>query len=175
MNENNSLNEEEIKKVLNKMEFQRMEDLQLTKEDIISIVENSEELSKNKEIYIDLDKMRIHRIEGPRLTEEEILYIIENYEELSKNKAVEFDLDCFIAPSPADIPADIESYYTFWRIKLFDLINTSELNRIIENDFDEKEIFNELGITKDELLKPNSIVYYKAKEHILKTKDAFTK
>ena len=171
MNENNSFNEEEIKKVFNKMEFQRMEDLQLTKEDIISIVENSEEVSNNKEIYIDLDKMRIHRIEGPRLTEEEILYIIENYEELSKNKAVEFDLDCFIEPSPADIV----SYYSFWRIKLFDLINTSELNRIIENDFDEKEIFNILGITKDELLKPNSIVYYKAKEHILKTKDELTK
>ena len=115
------------------------------------------------EIKIDLDEMKIYRIERPQLTEEEIANITKKAEELLKNS--------YIGPSPANL----ESFYSFWRMKILYLIDTSVLNRIKENDFKEDEIFNELGITKDELLKPNPMVVEKVKKYILKFKHTPTR
>ena len=123
------------------------------------------------EIKIDLDEMKIYRIERPQLTEEEIANITKKAEELLKNKKVKFGIDSYTGPSPANL----ESYYSFWRMKILYSIDTSVLNRIIENDFNEDEIFNELGITKDELFKPNPMVVEKVKKYILKSKHTPTR
>jgi hypothetical protein len=60
-------------------------------------------------------------------------------------------------------------------MKILYSIDTSVLNRIIENDFNEDEIFNELGIAKDELFKPNPMVVEKVKKYILKSKHTPTR
>lgn len=114
------------------------------------------------EIKIDLDNMQIYRIEKQELSHDEVASNIKKVEELFKDKKTELGFDAYSGPSPADL----EGYYSFWRIKLLYLIDASILNRIEEGKFDEAVIHNELGITKEELLKPNPMVVEKAKQYL---------
>ena len=123
------------------------------------------------EIKLDLDEMKIYRIEKPILTEEEIANIEKRINELLKNKKVDLSFDYYFGPSPLDLG----SYYSFWTTKLLYSIDSSALDRIIESGFNENVIFDELGITKDELYKPNPIVVDKVKKHILESKDTRSK
>ena len=109
------------------------------------------------EIKIDLDNMQIYRIEKQELSHDEVASNIKKVEELFKDKKTVLGFDAYNGPSPADL----EGYYSFWRIKLLYLIDASILSR-----FDEAVIHNELGITKEELLKPNPMVVEKAKQYL---------
>ncbi len=124
----------------------------------------------NEGNHFNQDEIKIYRIERPQLTEEEIKNITDKLKRL-KNKKVEFGFDSYTGPSPANLT----SYYSFWITKLLYSIDTSVLNRIIENGFNEDEVFNVFGITRNELFKPNRLVVEKAKKYILKSKDSPTK
>ncbi len=114
------------------------------------------------EIKMDIDEMKVYRIERPQLSEEELTNNIKKVEELFKDKKTKVGFDAYVGPSPADL----KGYYSFWRIKLLYLIDASVLNRIEESKFNEAVINNELGITKEELFKPNSMVVEKVKQHL---------
>lgn len=105
----------------------------------------------------DAEKNMIIRLNSPKLSEEDKINIRKQLENLPKRNYVGMGLDSFTGPSPSDL----ESYYSFWRIKLFSLIDVNVLCKIMQYGFDEEVIMNELGITKEELFRPNPAVIEK--------------
>ncbi len=118
------------------------------------------------EIKIDLDSMHFYNIERPELSDDEKENSSKTFEEQSKGKKTGLRFDDFFVSRPTNLA----QYYLFWRIKLLYSIDPSVLKIIEENKFDEEVIHNELGLTKEEFLKPNPTVVEKAKKYLSKSK-----
>ena len=123
------------------------------------------------EVKMDIDKMMIYRIERSQLSDEEMANYVKKAEKLFKDRKIEFGFDDYVL----SCSTNLGSYYSFWRIKLLCLLDVSVLNRIEESKFDETVINNELGITKDELLKPNSMVVEKVRQYLSESKSSMNR
>ena len=110
---------------------------------------------------IDLDKMEVYRIDTPELSEDEIVEIMNRIDERTRQNDKR-TLDTYSGPSPMDLP----SYRAYWQTNLYFLIGTENIERICEDVFADELLYEEYGITFEELFKPSYEVYEKVKKHL---------
>lgn len=120
-----------------------------------------------EEVKFDLENMRIQRVETKPLSEEELIY--------KTNELQAKLLNIHASKEELYNESYMSNYYFNWRMKLLLLIDYETLGKIYENGCSNSEIANELGITEEELCKPNLEVYTKAEQYVMEHKDSMTR
>lgn len=81
---------------------------------------------------------------------------------LSKRTEETLSIDDYVGPSPLNI----NEYYDFNQLKILFLIDIKTMNTIYEEGLSDEVLNRELGISKEEYMKPTKEVINKVKSHL---------